>query len=345
MELSTHLKSLSIRPNKIVFYNAKHKFINENEQTKPDRPKTNTPNIKTQQTTVLPKDNHHYLKMSAKAQKNITEKVQWLNRYSRKKTFVNEKGITINGYSSSFVTLTLPSLQIHKTSEIITSCLNQFLIELKSIYSIHNYVWKVEYQQNGNAHFHIVIDAIVEYWRIVRVWNRCIEKLNYITNYATKFKELTFKEYYNLYAKSYKDFEILKKRYFTAKLNNWQNPNTADVKYVKENSNIGGYIAKYMTKNISPEVADKISKREFGSKHRLWYCSLSLSRLVPQKFICESLPTLVFDFLNTLTQTKMYVFDYVTVLYFDYKKTKGIERELNDKLFNSFAADVGYVSS
>ena len=31
MELSTHLKSLIIRPNKIVFYNAKHKFINEND--------------------------------------------------------------------------------------------------------------------------------------------------------------------------------------------------------------------------------------------------------------------------------------------------------------------------
>ena len=44
-------------------------------------------------------------------------------------------------YKLTFITLTLPSKQIHSDNEIKSKCLNQFLIELKKNYGVSRYIW------------------------------------------------------------------------------------------------------------------------------------------------------------------------------------------------------------
>ena len=42
----------------------------------------------------------------------------------------------------TFITLTLPSKQIHTDNEIKAKCLNQFLIEISKYHKVSNYVWR-----------------------------------------------------------------------------------------------------------------------------------------------------------------------------------------------------------
>jgi hypothetical protein len=74
--------------------------------------------------------------------------------------FLNKPNNGKSGYTGShynkkvtFITLTLPSKQIHTDNEIKSKCLNQFLIEISRYNYISNYVWRAEYQKNiiGNV--------------------------------------------------------------------------------------------------------------------------------------------------------------------------------------------------
>ena len=66
-------------------------------------------------------------------------------------------------YKLTFITLTLPSKQIHSDNEIKSKCLNQFLIELKKNHSVSRYIWKAEKQENNNIHFHIIADKFIKW--------------------------------------------------------------------------------------------------------------------------------------------------------------------------------------
>lgn len=57
-----------------------------------------------------------------------------------------------------FLTLTLPSEQVHSDNEIKRECLNALLIGLSRRYGCANWAWVAEKQKNGNIHFHACID-------------------------------------------------------------------------------------------------------------------------------------------------------------------------------------------
>jgi len=155
--------------------------------------------------------------LSVNAKRKMSRAIEYLVTLAKPKK-VHEKltGKTIN-FKLAFITLTLPSPQIHKDSEIINKCLNQFLIECRKYHLVKNYVWRAEKQKNGNIHFHILIDQFIPWYMMRNSWNRIVNKLGYVDRFQEKHGHTT--------------------------------PNSTDIHSTKKIKNIRLYLLKYMTKS------------------------------------------------------------------------------------------------
>lgn len=96
------------------------------------------------------------------------------------------KAIKVNKRLPVFVTLTLPTTQIHSDIEIKRRCLMPFLQECKSCYGLKYYFWKAETQLNGNIHFHLILDTFIHYKKLQTAWNAHLNSLDYINAFAEK---------------------------------------------------------------------------------------------------------------------------------------------------------------
>lgn len=73
-----------------------------------------------------------------------------------------------------FLTLTLPERQSITDNEIKRRILMPFIQELKSLFNVEHYFWRAEAQQNGNIHFHLIIDKFVDKHKVACIWdNHC----------------------------------------------------------------------------------------------------------------------------------------------------------------------------
>jgi len=86
----------------------------------------------------------------------------------------------------TFVTLTLPSTQKHTDNEIKRECLTPFIETLKRKYNVWNFFWRAEAQENGNIHFHLIIDSFIEWKDLRDDWNTCVNKLGYVDAFEKK---------------------------------------------------------------------------------------------------------------------------------------------------------------
>lgn len=122
----------------------------------------------------------------------------------------------------AFITLTLPSKQVHSDREIKRKCLNTFLIYAARKWGVNTYIWKAEKQKNGNIHFHIIVNRFCPHQEVKQVWNDILKPLGYIEAYQKK--------------------------------NGQKEPNSTDVHGLykdKKNQpigNLGAYMAKYVSK-------------------------------------------------------------------------------------------------
>lgn len=82
-----------------------------------------------------------------------------------------------------FVTVTLPSDQMHSDSVINRSCLQPFLQMLKRHHGIENYFWRAEAQENGRVHFHILTDRYIGKEDLQVSWNKAVNRLGYVDRY------------------------------------------------------------------------------------------------------------------------------------------------------------------
>lgn len=162
-------------------------------------------------------ENTHKGYISPKSASRLKRTVGWLVLRVREKKKLHRLDTSALSKSISFITLTLPSTQVHTDNELKANCLNQFLIELKRDYSLSDYVWRAEKQKNGNLHFHLVCSEFVPHWEIRARWNRIVEKLGYVSRYR---------------AATGKD-----------------NPNSTDVHRLEKCKKVARYVAKYCSKN------------------------------------------------------------------------------------------------
>ena len=343
----TVLKKASIRPNKIVFYN---QFI-PNETIEKTSKKNLTPKEKEFLLSMgipvrtTPIVNAHNFEISKKAATRIKEKVTWLYTMAKNKTVVVPGNQKQFAFKINFITLSLPSTQRHKTSEITAICLNQFLTECSQRFGLKNYVWRLEFQGNGNAHYHIATDCYINYHACRSIWNRCIEKLGYVYEYHKKFNKMTYNEYYNRYKNSKGATpDVLLKRYQKGCEENWLIPNTVDVKPVNNGKNIAFYISKYITKPSEHKLNPVVSSREDSSTNlRLWFCSRSLSKLDKISIFLDSCNELAKECFEGLQSIKTFVYDYTTVHYFNVKEQVTTTKQNFWLLFNRYASENNYI--
>jgi hypothetical protein len=229
-------------------------------------------------------------KISMNARRKITKAVDYLLLMSKPQTQIsNPRGKEVQ-FCLAFITLTLPSKQIHTDNEIKSKCLNQFLIELKTRHHISNYVWRGEKQKNGNIHFHIIVNKFVNWNDLRNRWNRIINKLGYVDRYRENqqaFHSTGFKFRPEL-SKNW-DYEHQLKAYKEGARHDFKNPNSTDVHSIKKIRNLENYVCKYMTKNED----DPNNKTTIDSDHaeqigRLWGCNIELSDIKGAQLIIDN---------------------------------------------------------
>lgn len=147
-------------------------------------------------------------------------------------------------YKINFITLTLPSKQIHTDKEII-KCLSNFLNKWQKRRNGLIYLWKAEVQDNGNIHFHITSNAFYHYKRLKEDWNNEIEKLGYVSRSKSN------------------------------------NPNSTDVHSVNKIKNLAGYICGYIGKK---DLYTKILKRYHKANDKYLNKNDRTETLIPKNY-------------------------------------------------------------
>ncbi len=257
----------SIKPNSITIYDLPEKKYYSNQLSLKG---LKMPNSGLPKGWENLKDNQNkFGELSKNAQKRLRQKLEFMmyltkpkkvggrkikNKYQNYITQL-EKGQKYKEeiqYKLTFITLTLPSKQVHSDEDIKSKCLNQFLVELRKNHKVKRYIWKAEKQENGNIHFHILTEKYIQWQKIRKIWNRIIGKLGYIKEYQKNMKS-----YYKngfIKSKNPKDTRSLaqqKKAYHKGIATNWTNPNTTDIHALYKIKNIQAYISKYLAKGVT----------------------------------------------------------------------------------------------
>ncbi len=133
-----------------------------------------------------------------------------------------------------FVTLTLPSEQIHSDKFIRRFLLNRFLRDIKEKFGVLSYIYCSEAQKNGNIHFHIVIDKFINHKQIKEIWNKVLNAHGYIDVFEKKHGH--------------------------------REPNSTDIHSFKKVNSIAAYLIKYFTKDENRRL---IEGRLWGSSENL----------------------------------------------------------------------------
>lgn len=257
------------------------------------------------------------INLSKASKRKIKDSFSLLYHLAKSRTVKISNKKYIYNFRLSFVTLTLPSKQVHTDVEIKKVCLNNFLNVMRSKFGLKNYIWISEIQENGNLHFHMVMDMYIHYKAIRYYWNRSLELLGYVSEYSNRMKNLSLKEYADLRGKSINEVASY---FYTQSKEGWQNPPTEQAKSIHNVQNLVFYLSKYITKENENEEKQEYEKRA-ETWGKSWGRSTSLSRI---RFIT------MFDYDSIMDAIKRIgdisdclqfrTFDYCEVIYFNLKK-------------------------
>lgn len=279
----------------------------------------------------------HNFEISPNSQKNLRSKVEWLFQYARSRNVQTYTNKIIKNYKVGFITLTLPSKQIHNTAYIITQMLDEFLQQLRKRIKMINYVWRLEFQANGNAHFHIVTDSYCDYYLALKIWNKILNVHGYIEPYKNKMSALTYTQYAEKFGKKSNgekiSNEVIFKRYNYGKSTNWRNPNTVDCKNLSKGGSISFYISKYFSKKEKSAKKNELDNESNSFALRLCFWSRSLSRCKAESMPVQYYDTNVFEVLKKDESVNYVVYDYCTVIYYEFQKLNDFSKEILHKYF------------
>lgn len=309
---------VSILPSKVSLTTEIHKQIKDSSGSWVFKPKLE----KTTKNDV-PKlvRKFHNFEISPNSARKLRQKIDFLYHYSQSRTVRTYTGKKLRNFKTCFLTLTLPSEQVHNTGMIITNCLDPFLQICRQRLGMRNYVWRLEFQANGNAHFHILTDTYIDYYFARKHWNKCINSLGYLDAYKQKMSNLSYMDYCKLYGTDYKgqkvNADVLYKRYNNGVATGWNKPNSVDVKSIKTSREISFYISKYFSKKEKKSKCNVLDNENNSFAIRLCYWSRSLSRLKLEALPRDYYSIDLIGLLDSDENVIRCVYDYCIVYYFD----------------------------
>lgn len=289
----------------------------------------------------------HKFALSEQARKSMMLKINWLYFMAKSRYKKSISGKEIFNFKLNFITLTLSSKQMHPTSQITKECFNQFMTEIREKYKMENFVWRLEFQKNGNVHYHIVTDTFTDFHIVMKIWNRCQGKLGYTNAYTQKHITMSLNDYVNAYSNNGEvSFETLKYRYARGKASSWKIPNSVDVKSVSSGKKISYYISKYFSKKENRNNAcNQLDNQENSLGLRLWFCSRSLSKVDK---ISDFIPSFKYDLLDIVTSVKdtmEVIHDYCTSYFYSFSSLLSSGKEVIHRLLYGYAIKQGYIVS
>jgi hypothetical protein len=331
----TIIPKISIHPDKICSYNELNWY-----PSKPSR--TNMP---------LPfqcySENYERIKNSTRsangnvskhAKRKLARALDYLLLMSAPKTGTVPKSGKKFQFRIVFVTIDLPSQQIHTDNEIKAKCWNSFLIELTKYHHVHNYLWRAEKQKNGNLHFHLIIDKFILYNELRKRWNRIINKLGYVDRYQENQMQF-HADGFRLRPELLKHWtaDQQKKAYLTGVKSNWTSPNSTDIHSIKHISNIKSYISKYMVKNEKEkETNQSISTDPKYVCGRIWGCNQKLSDIKGSQLDVDTEVSNELKKLIDITKCHKYEDTYISVYYIDINQLARFSPGVLFKYFSSY---------
>ena len=185
--------------------------------------------------------------VSEATRRKIKSHVHVLSYASQHRRVRNTSGKVID-HLLLFITLTLPSNQVHDDQEITRVCLGGFLDRCRKLGLFDNYVWRAEKQKSGNIHYHLVTDTYAHYTLIQRLWLLSVERLGYLSRYQEKFKNMSLSEYSSLSFNREKPHNVVAGAYAKGCREKWRKPPSLDISSVSSVSGVGAYISKYLSK-------------------------------------------------------------------------------------------------
>lgn len=285
----------------------------------------------------------HNFQISAQSRKNIIEKIVWLNQFAKPRTIKTYSGKLIYNFRTSFITLTLPAPQHQPTAEISNECFDRFLTTLRNRLKMQNYVWKLEFQENGNVHYHLITDIYVDYFFALKHWNNIINKFGYVDEFQAKMSALSFQQYRMLSGNSANaDIKVLASRYEKGRREKWRNPPSVDVKCVRTDGNLRYYLAKYFAKEKDAGQGNQHDTKEnsFGLRLAFWSRSLSRASAVSMP---ENYYNFEFEvFFDKVKDVVVKTFDYCRVAYYNIRQLPNDHKRELYMLFHQMKLDINY---
>jgi hypothetical protein len=226
-------------------------------------------------------------KVSEQAKRKIGKAIEYLVTIASEKKVHEKLSNKTVIFKLAFLTLTLPSKQIHPDTEIINTCLNSFFNECRKVYNVRNYVWRAEKQKNGNIHFHIITDKFIPYYEARNRWNRIVNKLGYVDRFQA--------------------------------IHGSKQPNSTDIHSTRKIKNLKTYLVKYMAKDHNPEPNEQTTNESTTQQTgRIWGCNHELSQTRGLNLIVDSEIDSELRRVLTKPEVRKYEGSYFTVYYLDY---------------------------
>lgn len=276
---------------------------------------------------LLTADKKTHGKVSEQARRKMSKATEYLLYLADQNSATsNYSGKTFN-FKIAFVTLTLPSKQVHTDNEIKERCLNQMLIELKVRYKVRFYLWRAEKQKNNNIHFHILVDKFIPWSELRDRWNRIVNKLGYVERYRDEMK-LFHREGFRVRENLLKHWDYQKqvKAYQKGKINDWSSPNSTDIHSIRKINNVKAYVLKYCTKD----------EENHEVEGRLWGSSEELSNIKGGQSVIDSQVSDELDKLISNYSIRPYKGDHFSVLHIPVQCLFSPEFPVLQKIFFEF---------
>lgn len=185
--------------------------------------------------------------ISATTRKKIAKHCRILGIASEKRKVRNGKGEYVQ-FLTSFITLTLPSEQLHDDQFITKNILGTFLDKSRKLGLLQNYVWRAEKQKNGNIHYHLLTDTFASFSFFKRIWHIALEQYGYISRYQEKFSTMDFATYKTQAFNKNRSPTAVASAFANGQRTNWSNPPSLDLAHLDDISAVSKYVSKYISK-------------------------------------------------------------------------------------------------
>lgn len=156
--------------------------------------------------------------------KRIRVAVDLLLQISKARKVTNPFNKKVITHRLSFITLTIPDTTTNYTpKEGHKKLLKPFLRYMREKDLMNTYVWKAEFQERGQLHYHITTPSVIDLRLIRKYWNGLLIKNKMLNDYYDKYGHY--------------------------------DPNSTDIHQVHKLQDIQAYLIKYLTKGSQNQTA------------------------------------------------------------------------------------------